>query len=115
MFPHPQNSRVFSPSRQQQQLWLLAEQRDWKSHPDTQQQLPAKACGKGFVQKKRWTGGNVPDKNETTCSDFFFVFFFPWHPEEISLPAFRVWEALKSFCRELYVRLEIVLIIDISY
>lgn len=27
--------------------------------------------------EKRWTGGNVPDKNETTCSDFLFCFVFP--------------------------------------
>lgn len=26
----------------------------------------------GLCAEKRWAGGNVPDKNDTTCSDFFF-------------------------------------------
>lgn len=53
------------------------------------------------MQKKR---GQVEmfQINETKRSDFFFFFFPPQHQAEISLPAFRVWEALKSFCRELY-------------
>lgn len=37
------------------------------------------------------------------------------HQEEISLAAFRIWEALKWYCRELQMRLEIVLITGISY
>lgn len=26
----------------------------------------------GLCAEERWAGGNVPDKHETTCSDFFF-------------------------------------------
>lgn len=67
---------------------------------------------KGFVQKR---GGQV-EMFQIKMKQPALISPPPLkHQEEISLAAFRIWEALKWYCRELQMRLEVVLITGISY